>query len=167
MTGNNRTAQRRLGARLCSGDDLHTSYLKDSSVEKVAASRVSHDDVIKWKHFPRYWPFERGNRRSLVNSPHKGQWRGALMFSLIWVWINGWVNNGEAGDLRRHGAHYDVNVMQNQFRYWFLKDWQYYHWSPFFVMLERPSFYYKGISILKIQQSWDYLIIIKLNPYTE
>ena len=40
-----------------------------------------HDDVIKWKHFPRYWPFVRGIRRSSVNSPHKGQWRGALMFS--------------------------------------------------------------------------------------
>ena len=33
------------------------------------------------------------------------------MFSLICVWINGWVNNREAGDLRRHRAHYDVNVM--------------------------------------------------------
>ena len=46
-----------------------------------------------------------------VNSPHKGQWRGALMFSLICVWINGWVNNSEAGDLRRYRAHYDVTVM--------------------------------------------------------
>ena len=42
-----------------------------------------HDDVIKWKHFPRYWPFVRGNQRSPMNSPHKGHWRGALMFSLI------------------------------------------------------------------------------------
>ena len=41
------------------------------------------DDVIKWKHFPRYGPFVRGIHRSPVNSPHKGQWRGALMFSLI------------------------------------------------------------------------------------
>ena len=45
------------------------------------------------------------------NSPVTGQWRGALMFSLICAWINGWVNNGEAGDLRRHRAHYDVAVM--------------------------------------------------------
>ena len=46
------------------------------------------------------------------NSPvPEGQWRGALMFSLIWVWINGWVNNREAGDLRRHRAHCDVIVM--------------------------------------------------------
>ena len=42
-----------------------------------------HDDVIKGKHFPRYWPFVRGIHRSRVNSPHKSQWRGALMFSLI------------------------------------------------------------------------------------
>ena len=46
-----------------------------------------------------------------VNSPHKGQWRGALMFSLICVWINDWVNNGDAGDLRRYRIHYDVTVM--------------------------------------------------------
>ena len=59
------------------------------------------DDVIKWKHFPRYWPFVRGIHR----------WRGALMFSLIYAWINGWVNNREAGDLRRFPAHYDVIVM--------------------------------------------------------
>ena len=70
-----------------------------------------HDDVIKWKHFPRYWPFLRGIHRSPVNSPHRGQWRRALMFSLICAWINGWVNNGEAGDLRRHRAHYAVTVM--------------------------------------------------------
>ena len=70
-----------------------------------------HDDCIKWKHFPRYWPFVRGIHRSPVTSSHKGQWRGALMFSLICVWINGWVNNREAGDLRRYRAHYDVTLM--------------------------------------------------------
>ena len=65
-----------------------------------------------WRHqmekFPRYWPFVWGIHRSPVNSPHKGQWRGALVFSLMCAWINGWVNNREAGDLRRHRAHYDV-----------------------------------------------------------
>ena len=70
-----------------------------------------HDDVIKCKHFPRYCPFVWGIHRSPVNSPHKGQWRGALMFSLICVWINGWGNNCEAGDLRRHYADYDVTVI--------------------------------------------------------
>ena len=39
-----------------------------------------HDDAIKWKHFPRYWPFVREIHRSPVNSPHKGQWRRALIF---------------------------------------------------------------------------------------
>ena len=70
-----------------------------------------HDDVIKWTYFPRYWPFVRGIHRSPVNSPHKGQWRGALMFLWSAPWINGWVNNREAGDLRRHRAHCDVIVM--------------------------------------------------------
>ena len=70
-----------------------------------------HDDVIIWKHLPRNWPFVQGIHRSPVNSPHKGQWRGALMFSLICAWINAWANNREAGDLRCHCAHYDLIVM--------------------------------------------------------
>ena len=77
----------------------------------ISGTKPLHDDVIKWKHFPRYRPFVRGIHRSPVNSPRKGQWRGALMFSLICVWINGWVNNCEAGDLRRYRAHYNVTVM--------------------------------------------------------
>ena len=47
----------------------------------------------------------RGIHRSPVNSPHKGQWRGALMFSLICTWINGWINNREVGNLRCYCAH--------------------------------------------------------------
>ena len=77
--------------------------------------------IIKQKHqssaslaFVRYWPFVRGIHRSPVNSPHKGQWRGAFMFSLICAWINRWVNNREAGDLRRYRAHYDVIVMYHE-----------------------------------------------------
>ena len=61
--------------------------------------------------FSRYRPFVRGIHRSPVNSPHKGQWRGALMFSLIWAWKNGRVSNRYVGDLRRHRAHYDVTVI--------------------------------------------------------
>ena len=68
------------------------------------------DDVIKWKHFPRYWSFVRQIHRSPVNPPHKGQWRGTLMFSLICTWTNVWVNR-DAGDLRHCHAHYDVTVM--------------------------------------------------------
>ena len=80
-----------------------------------------HDDVIKWRYSPRYWPFVRGIHRSprwlfdykLLSRlrPHKGQWHTPLLFSLICVWINGWVNNREAGDLRRYRVHYDVPVM--------------------------------------------------------
>ena len=58
-----------------------------------------------------------GNSPVPVNYPHKSQWRGALMFSLICVWINGWVNNRETGDLRRHRGHYDVNVMIRTFMF--------------------------------------------------
>ena len=75
---------------------------------------VPYDYVIKWKHFPRYWPFQRGIHRSPVNSPHKGRWRRALMFSLICAWLNRWVYNREAGDLRRNRAHYDVIVKRYQ-----------------------------------------------------
>ena len=80
--------------------------------------RISHainfiilDNVIKWKHYWRYWPFVRRINRLPVNSPHKGQWRGPLLFPLICGWINGWVNNREAGDLRRHRSHYDITVI--------------------------------------------------------
>ena len=72
---------------------------------------IHHDDVIKWKHFPRYWPFVRGIHRSPLNSPHKGQWRGALMFLCSAPWINGWLNNHEACDLKRHRTNYDVTVV--------------------------------------------------------
>ena len=87
-------------------------------------SLSDNDDVIKRKHFPRYWSFVRGIHRSPVNSPHKGQWCGALMFSLICAWINAWVNIGEAGDLRRHRAHYDVTVMMIPYStWWYLILW--------------------------------------------
>ena len=51
------------------------------------------------------------------NSPVTGEFPAkrpvtrSLMFYLIWAWINGWVNNRKAGDLRGHRAHYDVIVM--------------------------------------------------------
>ena len=68
-----------------------------------------------WRHqmetFSRYWPVVRGIHRSSVDSPHKGQWRGALMSSLIYVWINGWANTRDTGDLRRHRVPYDVTVI--------------------------------------------------------
>ena len=78
-----------------------------------------HDVILghQMETFPRYWPFVREIHRSPVNSLHKGQWRGALMLSLIYAWINGWVNIRDAGNLRRHRAYYDVNVMVSKILY--------------------------------------------------
>ena len=92
-------------------DDHNDIWYTTRSTRVKKLMHSLHDGVITWKHFPRYWPFVWRIHRSAVNSPHKGQWRDALMFSLICAWINGWVNNGEASDLKRHRAHYDVTVM--------------------------------------------------------
>ena len=80
-------------------------------------SYIAHIDVIKWKHIPCYWTFVRKIHRSPMDSPNKGQWRGALKFSLICAWTNGWVNNRNIGGLRRHRAQYDVTVMSCPY-YW-------------------------------------------------
>ena len=71
---------------------------------------LGHDDVIRWKHFPRYWPFVKGIHPPPVDSFHKGHWRGTLMFSLICAWTNGLANNRDDGQLRRRHAHYDITV---------------------------------------------------------
>ena len=128
-------------------------------IERSGPSRftVAHDDVIKWKHFPRYLPFVRGIHRSPVNPPHKGQWRGALMFTLICARINGWVNNCEAGDLRRNRAHYDVIVMVLDVTSWHVCVFRFtdplqgeskcptMHWCVVFVSL---------CKLLNIKSSW-------------
>ena len=112
------------------------------------ATRWPQDDVIKLEHFPRYWTFVWGIHRSPVNSPHKGQWRGALMFSLICAWTNGWVNHRDAGDLKHHRAHYDVTAMPHLSnlagnpahsqvgRYSLLSTWHRWHWLK---MLGMPN----------------------------
>ena len=89
------------------------------STTPAMLQRHDMDTLFAWlafymmtsSNFLRYWPFMRRIHRSPVNSPHKGQWRGALMFSVIFARMNGWVNNRYAGDLRRHQVHYDVIVM--------------------------------------------------------
>ena len=93
-----------------------------------------HQQPWNWLRFTQYWGFSprivtwwrpqmktfsallgfcEGIHRSLLDSPHKGQSRGALKFSLICAWTNGWANNRETGDLRRNRAHHDVTVMAN------------------------------------------------------
>ena len=91
---------------------IHCCYKDPMEVIMLFATcQHTPDDVIMWKHFPRYWPFVRGIHRSLVKSPYKDQWRGALIFSLICTWTYGWVNNRDAGDLRRHRAYNNDIVM--------------------------------------------------------
>ena len=72
--------------------------------------RETHDDVIKWKHFRVTGPLC-GEFIGLSEFPTQRPVARTLMFSLICVWINGWVNNREAGDLRRHWGRCDVIVM--------------------------------------------------------
>ena len=83
-----------------------------------AVISLGHDDVTRWKHLPRYWPFVRGIHRSSVDSPHKSQRRGALMFSLICARTNSWASTRYAGDLGRH----DVIVMEIVM-YWYTHFW--------------------------------------------
>ena len=82
---------------------------------KFAARHWWQNVFIWWRHqmepFSALLALCAGNSPVPGNSPHKGQWHRALMFSLICAWINDWVNNREAGDLRRHRGHYDVIVM--------------------------------------------------------
>ena len=75
--------------------------------QKGVCTPGPHDDVIKWKHFRAFLALCAGN--SLV----PGKASDAELWRFLWSlpWINGWVNNRKAGDLRRHRAHYDVIVM--------------------------------------------------------
>ena len=97
-----------------------SSYLRD---EGMSSWCTALHGLQKWKwhpisssfittHLLRYWPFVRVIHRSPLDSPQKGHWRGAFMISVICAWTNGWANIWEAGDLRCHGAHYDVTVMK-------------------------------------------------------
>ena len=92
---------------------------------------MMHDDVIKWKHFPHYWPF--------VHQwiPHTKASKAEL-WCFLWSapWINGWVNKHDPGDLRHHSTHYDVIVMDYQhteiWRKWLsLCRWHIPEWKPF------------------------------------
>ena len=94
----------------------HSAYKAAMSLIRISINIVLtmlHYDVIKWKHLPRYRPFVRGIHKPLMDFPHKEQWQGALMFSLIYDWTKSWANNRDAGDLGPHCAHYDVGVLRN------------------------------------------------------
>ena len=94
------------------GDMFHkTASVQFSRAKMVPPTQSFHNDVIKWKHYSPYWPF--------VRRIHRHRWipitkaSHAELWCFLWSapWINGWVNNRDAGDLRRHRAHYDVIIM--------------------------------------------------------
>ena len=107
-----------LPQHICEVYSWYLVYMNKDNGDYLSVIEKLHDDVMKWKYFPRYWPFVWAIHRSLVNSPQKGQWRGALMFSLICAWINGWVNNREAGYLRRHRVHRYVITSSSGFMWY-------------------------------------------------
>ena len=89
--------------------------------EKLCATplridNLSNYDVNKWwrqqmEIFSALLSLCEWNHRSPVDSPHKGQCRGAFVLSFMCIWTNAWANNRDADDLRPHGAHCDVTVM--------------------------------------------------------
>ena len=91
-------------------DLLHSQVVSDISMMTLSNGNISRVTGHLCREFT-------------GDSPHKGQWRGALMFSLICVWINDWVNNREAGDFRRYCAHYDVIVMTKSRCQWYQTTW--------------------------------------------
>ena len=103
---------------------LLDNYILQRSVCRTQWYNIAtgHQHILTWwRHqmetFSALLALCMGIHRWPVNSQHKGQWRGALMFSLICVWINGSVNNRETGDLRRYRAHYDVTAMDKKYTY--------------------------------------------------
>ena len=75
---------------------------------------VIYNSITWWRHqmetFSALMGLSEGIHRSPVDSPHRGQWRGALMFSLMCAWRNGWPNHRDASNLIRHSAHCDVTL---------------------------------------------------------
>ena len=96
------------------GFSLTASICSDNDQSDVI-SMTKYAIFTWWRHqmkaFSALLAFCVGNSPVTGEYPAKSQWRGALMFSLTCTWINGWVNKGEAGDLRRYRAHYGVTVM--------------------------------------------------------
>ena len=107
---------------------------------------LENDDAIKWKHFPRYWPFVWGIHRSPVNSPHKGQWRGTLMFCFICA-LNIWLS-------------------KQSWRWWFETPSRSL-WHPCNVIMQSGRWTYSGTALcdckctaylILYHLSWSYLI---------
>ena len=86
--------------------------LHDCPLPAKQKERTWWRHVIKWIHCQCYGPFVRRIHRLPVDSPHEARCRESLIFCLIGTWTNGWANNQDAGDLRRHCVHYGVAVVE-------------------------------------------------------
>ena len=80
-------------------------------IRKKYQQNLKNDDVIKWKRFPRYWPFVRGIHRSPVNSLQKRPVTRSFDVFFDLRLKKRLSKQCEAGDLRRQRAHYDVIVI--------------------------------------------------------
>ena len=112
-------------------------YTFHESIAIVACTKSCSDQIIRicmtakwgppwWRHqietFSALLVFCAGNSTVTGEFPtHKGQWRGALMFSLIFAWANGWTNHRDAGDLRRQWRHYNASEFELR--------WEYHSWN--------------------------------------
>ena len=97
-------------------DDIVTYIFLYESWSSLNQGSQVHS-VSWWRHqMGKYFAslgLGEGNHRSPVDSPDKSQWRGALIFSVICAWTNGWASNRDTGDLRRNRVHYDANLTLN------------------------------------------------------
>ena len=89
--------------------------VQSSISQKPPHSSPSHMSLVCLLYFGANMMTSSNGNIFRVTGPLCGEftghrWRRALIFSLICAWTNGWVNNREAGDLRRNRAHYDVTV---------------------------------------------------------
>ena len=103
------TMLNRLRLYFCMNSLVHPRYTH--TFHFSTATIVVHGDVIKWKHFTRYWSFVRGTIGHWWTPPRKGQWRGALVFSLICARTNCQASNRDAGHLGRYRTYYDFTVL--------------------------------------------------------
>ena len=80
-------------------------YALDALQTSLLIAGLNEPENVWWRHqmetFSALLALCAGNSPVIV----------ALVFSLMWAWTNGWVNNRDAGDLRRQWAVYDVTVM--------------------------------------------------------
>ena len=127
--------------------------IKNEQRLDISSRPTNHDlHYAWWRHqmetFSALLAICAGN--SSVTS-HKGQWHGALMFPLICAWINALVNNRDAGDLRRHRAHYDVTAMVpwGSFIYMYIS---YEFWADLFTL----SWNVSRIKFMRIAKNFEW-----------